>query len=176
MNRVGGKRPRTVRFTMLDARKAKLIGKAGPWTDYPERMLMWRARSWACRDEFGDVLCGLGFFEEASDVPHLGPSVGEAGRPADSAPPVLAETPALAGPTASAERPTSPPPVTRDQLVRFSELRKIACVEQHCETEEEKATAWKEALAPHGVESVKGLSEYEARDLIKKLEQSYCPF
>jgi len=59
----------TVReFTEADARKAKLWGKAGPWTEYSSRMLQMRARSWALRDAFPDVLKGLSVYEEAQDI------------------------------------------------------------------------------------------------------------
>jgi hypothetical protein len=56
-------------FTIADAKAAKLWGKAGPWTDYPRRMLKFRARGFVLRDVFGDVLKGLRTVEEASDIP-----------------------------------------------------------------------------------------------------------
>lgn len=55
-------------FTVDDAKKAGLWGKAGPWTSYPARMLKMRARSWALRDKFTDVLRGLGIAEEVRDT------------------------------------------------------------------------------------------------------------
>lgn len=55
-------------FSVADAKKAGLWGKAGPWQTYPKRMLQMRARSWACRDSFADALRGLGVIEEARDV------------------------------------------------------------------------------------------------------------
>lgn len=55
-------------FTVEDAKKAGLWGKAGPWTTYPARMLKLRARSWALRDKFSDVLRGLQITEEARDI------------------------------------------------------------------------------------------------------------
>lgn len=56
-------------FSVQDAKNAKLWGKVGPWTDYPQRMLPMRARSWAMRDSFADALKGVGIAEEQSDVP-----------------------------------------------------------------------------------------------------------
>lgn len=56
-------------FTISDAKRAKLWGKAGPWTDYPQRMLRFRARGYVLRDLFGDVLKGLRTVEEARDIP-----------------------------------------------------------------------------------------------------------
>jgi hypothetical protein len=55
-------------FTVADAKLAKLWGKPGPWTDYPRRMLKFRARGFILRDQFGDVLKGLRTVEEARDI------------------------------------------------------------------------------------------------------------
>lgn len=56
-------------FTVSDAKRAKLWGKAGPWSDYPKRMLRFRARGYVLRDLFGDILKGLRTVEEARDIP-----------------------------------------------------------------------------------------------------------
>lgn len=58
-------------FSMEDAKKAQLAGKTGPWTQYPQRMRQMRARSWAMRDGFADVLKGLHIAEEVRDRPDL---------------------------------------------------------------------------------------------------------
>lgn len=61
--------PEQVRyFTVEDAKKAGLWGKQGPWTSYPKRMLQMRARSWALRDVFPDVLRGMPVAEELMDM------------------------------------------------------------------------------------------------------------
>lgn len=57
-------------FTVDDAKKAGLWGKQGPWTQYPKRMLQMRARSWALRDVFTDVLRGMPVAEEVRDIPN----------------------------------------------------------------------------------------------------------
>ena len=57
----------TVSFSSEDAKKAGLWGKAGPWSQYPKRMLQMRARSFALRDKFADALSGLIMAEEAQD-------------------------------------------------------------------------------------------------------------
>ena len=56
-------------FTIGDAKKAKLWGRSGPWTQYPERMLEHRARGFALRDAFADKLRGVITAEEARDYP-----------------------------------------------------------------------------------------------------------
>jgi hypothetical protein len=67
--RRGYPQPTVVRFTVADAKKASLWGKSGPWTQYPKRMLQMRARGFALRDAFPDVLKGLVTAEEAQDYP-----------------------------------------------------------------------------------------------------------
>lgn len=57
------------RFSVADAKSAKLWGKAGPWAQYPKRMLQMRARGFAMRDAFADVLGGIITREEAEDYP-----------------------------------------------------------------------------------------------------------
>ena len=64
-----GNDPASETFTVADAKAAKLWGKNGPWTDYPRRMLKFRARGFLLRDQFGDVLKGLRTVEEARDIP-----------------------------------------------------------------------------------------------------------
>jgi hypothetical protein len=54
-------------FSYEDAKRARLTGKQGPWTDYPERQCYWRAASWAYRDGAADALMGLAVAEEVSD-------------------------------------------------------------------------------------------------------------
>lgn len=56
-------------FSVADAKKASLWGKQGPWTQYSDRMLKMRARAFALRDGFSDVLRGLGIAEEVQDTP-----------------------------------------------------------------------------------------------------------
>ena len=55
-------------FSEIQAKQAGLWGKAGPWKLYPERMLKMRARGFALRDVFADVLRGLQSAEEQQDT------------------------------------------------------------------------------------------------------------
>lgn len=76
--RVGAKRPRITTYSADDAKRAKLWDKKkvypngdvveSPWCTTPQRMLMFRSRSWNLRDEFGDVLKGMAIYEEARDI------------------------------------------------------------------------------------------------------------
>lgn len=56
-------------FTRAMAKKAGLLGKAGPWTQYEDRMLLMRARTFAFRDTFPDLLRGIRTVEELRDHP-----------------------------------------------------------------------------------------------------------
>jgi hypothetical protein len=64
-----GRKPVTVRFSVEDAKRAGLWGKQGPWSAYPKRMMQMRARGFALRDAFPDVLKGMITAEEAQDYP-----------------------------------------------------------------------------------------------------------
>jgi hypothetical protein len=56
-------------FSLEDAKRAGLLGKPGPWTQYTPRMLKLRARGFGLRDKFADALAGLVTTEEALDTP-----------------------------------------------------------------------------------------------------------
>jgi len=78
--------PIVAKFSVADAKRAKLWQEnptvrrksrdggtyeadSGPWYSYPDRMLQMRARGFALRDAFPDVLKGLLSAEEAGDIP-----------------------------------------------------------------------------------------------------------
>ena len=64
-----GEDEQTRTFSMADAQQAGLKGKQGPWAQYPKRMRQMRARSFALRDVFPDVLRGMPMAEEVQDIP-----------------------------------------------------------------------------------------------------------
>ncbi len=109
--------PITGRFSVDNAKKAGLWGKPGPWQQYPERMMQMRARGFALRDAFPDVLKGLQSAEEARDIPaephreppHAGPTIEARVEPASDIP-TLDEPP----PT---ERKRTKRELLRDKLV-----------------------------------------------------------
>ena len=87
-----GSNPVVQSFSVADAKKAglwkteprtKKQGRdgayevdSGPWYSYPRRMLQMRARGFALRDAFPDVLRGLISAEEAADIPRDAPFTG----------------------------------------------------------------------------------------------------
>ena len=63
-----GSSPCASRFSVADAKRAGLWGK-DIWAKYPDRMLQNRARGFALRDAFPDLLRGLKTVEELRDTP-----------------------------------------------------------------------------------------------------------
>jgi hypothetical protein len=121
--RRGKATPVTRRFSIGQARKSGLLGKEGPWSTYPDRMMAMRARSWAGRDAFPDLLRGIRTAEEAQDTPEI--DVIDTPQPvqprrASEARQVSSPQPS-ASPAAAA--PTSPPAPASPASVPASELR-----------------------------------------------------
>jgi len=56
-------------FGVADAKRAGLWGKSGPWSQYPDRMLLIRARTLAIRNTWADVTTGLTSVEDLMDYP-----------------------------------------------------------------------------------------------------------
>jgi hypothetical protein len=82
-------------FSMDDAKVAGLMGKSGPWTQHPKRMRQMRARAFALRDVFPDVLRGMPVAEELQDMPkEREPGATLSSVPKIDAPAALPEYPA----------------------------------------------------------------------------------
>jgi hypothetical protein len=114
--------PVTAKFSVEDAKRAGLWNKPGPWQAYPKRMMQMRARGFALRDAFPDVLKGLITAEEAQDYPQE-----NVGMPADyvqkSAPKALPKNPldAIAPPALPAE----PEPVQADPQQEYVQVEEV---------------------------------------------------
>lgn len=65
--RKGEREPSERTFSVADAKRAGLWAKAGPWAQYPRRMLQMRARAFLLRDLYADVLGGLYIVEELEE-------------------------------------------------------------------------------------------------------------
>jgi hypothetical protein len=63
-----GRSPVRRTFSDDDATKAGLLTRGGPWTQYRARMRQLRARGFALRDSFADVLKGISIAEESMDL------------------------------------------------------------------------------------------------------------
>lgn len=150
-------------FTIADAKLAKLWQKRGnsgqdtPWITSPKRMLKMRARAFALRDEFADVLQGLHVYEElvgtGDDEPTAAPSTADdlnaeldalpapsqaaQDAPADSPEPDTAGV--EAEPPVEAEVPPIPTDINRDFIA--DEIKR-------CGANNEAVNAWVKLNAP----------------------------
>lgn len=100
-------------FSVADAKKAGLWGKSGPWQQFPARMLQMRARAFALRDGFADVLGGLYLKEELDNGGDGGTTV---------APPSIPMPPAPPPPPVATIEPPKPKVVQMD-AIDFDDLR-----------------------------------------------------
>ncbi|WP_245514626.1 hypothetical protein, partial [Aquamicrobium defluvii] len=98
VKRKGEADPIRATFSVADAKKAGLWGKQGPWQQYPKRMLAMRARAFALRDGFADILRGLGIAEEVQDAP-----APDARSVTPPSPPRAPSPPQIAAPVEEAE-------------------------------------------------------------------------
>jgi hypothetical protein len=91
-----GRPERLTAFSWDDAKKARLTNKPGPWAEYPKRMMQARARSFALRDVFPDVLSGLPqSVEELQDIPAEPRDITPPRPPRSAQPPSPAAKPPL---------------------------------------------------------------------------------
>lgn len=83
--------PFETRFTVADAKRARLWGKAGPWTAAPDDMLLWRAVSRAGKRYFSDVLMGLTVDREVADYADAPPATLKDAAPPTESDPLFAD-------------------------------------------------------------------------------------
>ncbi len=141
VKRTDEEEPYVEEFLIEDAKRAGLWDKPGPWKQYPRRMLFNRARSFALRDAFADVLKGFRSVEEEQDTPpekditgevvvtaHTrrkpARTIGELAKPAETAPAALPEIPVEEekpetqdAPTEAAEATTEAPALELEEEV-----------------------------------------------------------
>ncbi len=92
-------------FDVAKAKTAGLWKKKGTWTSHPDRMLKYKARAFALRDTFPDILEGLHLYEEL---------IGEV---EEQLPAPTCETPRRADRKPVDSSPVEPAPQTREQEI-----------------------------------------------------------
>lgn len=198
VKRKGAARDRIARFSIADAIKAKLWDKPGPWQEYSDRQMMWRARGFATRDEFQDVLCGLIFTEEAEDIPawHIetvktvplsgsatAPSVGIGERAREDDPvkflspgrpdvPDATATSAASEPVPDIAVKVSAGKITDEQLERLADLRDEV-IERRGIADDDAAidAMWAGTLADYDVTTARDLTGEQAFELITDINK-----
>lgn len=104
-----GSKPTIRTFSVGDAQKAGLWGKAGPWQQYPSRMLQLRARAFALRDAFPDILKGIAIREEVEDIPVREVQAAPPPPPPMPAAPAIEHKPTAPEASAAAPQTAEPP-------------------------------------------------------------------
>lgn len=166
-------------FSVADAKKADLweggSKKKDNWIKFGKRMMTMRARGFAMRDKFPDVLKGLMIWEEIVDSEPLvvtaPPEVKVLGTTVD--PPAPQQ---LSAPTATAATADTSGPVTDAQANEFRRLRSLVLASKGAHDEADKKAAWAEALAPFGVASVAQLTRDRAEVVLAELVKAHDPF
>jgi len=106
--RKGTSEPIVTEYSVGDAKIAEVWGKKGAWTTAPKRMLLYRARGFNLRDNFGDVLkgCAIAELDDGENLPGF-----ENAKEAKVVAPNFAQTPAapLAAPAAPSDQPKRGP-------------------------------------------------------------------
>ena len=149
-------------FSVADAKKAGLWSKSGPWTQYPRRMLQMRARSFALRDVFADVLKGTYSHEEMVGVdPQNGSTVT-----AELAPGTQKKLDQLAdtmdaGHEAPGRSPAEAVPAPEEMVEVLFALRKVKIGSDR--------KSWNSLLKPYQAKAARALTESQAAQLIAKL-------
>lgn len=119
-----GNEPHRVEFTLEDAKRAGLLGKPGPWQQYTARQMKLRARGFALRDQFADVIKGMVQAEEAMDLPSREPITAEVAQPTPSSlkDRLRAQLEPPAEVVESVEEPTATDVGPDDTMILFNDL------------------------------------------------------
>lgn len=107
--RIDEPEPSKVTFTIEQAKRAGLWGKKGPWSEYPDRMLMWRAVGHAADDHFSDVLNGNTVVEVVESIPARPIATPRAESPPASPDPLLTQATAIEAEVIEEECPPPDP-------------------------------------------------------------------
>lgn len=126
-------------FTVEDAKKAGLYGKQGPWQTAPKRMMQMRARAFALRDVFTDVLRGIHIAEIAQD------DAAEKDITAESSTVDMAEKPKSRADKARAALADRRGEETKLPPVSLADLSEVIAAIQRAETPEDMASAAKQS-------------------------------
>lgn len=114
-------------FSIAQAKKAGLWTKAGPWQEYPDRMLRMRARSWAARDALPGAFNGLPSLGDPRDLPSVEDMTSEPPKLVHRLSERRADEPAAASPTADPPANATPATLGPLTVLRVEHLLGGAC-------------------------------------------------
>lgn len=173
--RLGVAQERVQRFSLDDAKRAGLYPPkkdTSPWAKFTDRMLLFRARSWCLRDLFGDILLGLGIYEEYADAIRV-EVAGEDTTATIAANEAMPQKPALREAEITQETTEQKQPITTNQVRTISDLKK-ALVDTLTMEDAKTATWWSAHLKPFDVSTAKSMTFDQAVTLIETLEAEFA--
>ncbi len=168
--RIGNPESHSITFTVADARKAGLWGKSGTWSQYPTRMLKYRARTFCYRDLYPDVLKGIHTVEEMRDVKDADYEVIDDRSRTDQVAGIVAPEQ-----KAIAETSEVPPPVDRleETEPEPSTQKQTSAIYAQCSKEynikQDKALKLASDLVKRELDTMKDLTKNEASWVIDNL-------
>lgn len=190
VKRKGEEEPIVRSFSVTDAKIADLWqGGSGPkkkanWVKYWKRMMTMRARGFALRDKFPDVMKGLAIWEEVIDgitasgdvlnteVKVIGTTVD-----APTKPLISVNEPEAVLAASVAPAPTVPDgPITDEQKAELARLHKLIMAAKGLVEAAPKKAAWEQIIAPYGVASMNAMTRAVAAKAILDLGLAYDPF
>jgi hypothetical protein len=130
-------------FSVADAKRAGLWGKTGksggptPWVTNPKRMLRYRARAFALRDLFPDLL--LGFQHSAEEIVDLDPSEFQVVTEAAPAAPAMPKPEDFTEPSQDDAGPEAVPEAAPQADIPDAEVEDDAATEADAEEQQEAA-------------------------------------
>lgn len=155
-------------FSDSDAKRAGLWTKAGPWSQYPQRMLEIRARAFALRNVFADALAGFHCREEVEDYREVEATVAVTDKPQRKTRQIRTVT--VEQPEAPAIVPDAPVDVKAEAIVPPTQpaIEEVIDEEQLAEFRKTLASASKRftrAKVKELMESICGHSVEKAEDV-----------
>ena len=173
---------RETRYTVADAQRAGIWGKAGPWTTNPERMLRWRAIGFHAKDYWSDVLCGLAIYGSSDEdfaAPEAGVSVQVDVKAPATSPPINA-LPAAGSPpsTNGTHAPTPRPgPITESQKQQFGKYKLdfLRTLSINTADPAAVATAWGQFIGLWGCKSALEMTAAQADEALAKIYDACHP-
>jgi hypothetical protein len=177
IRRKGRAKPIVATFSMQDAIQANLKGKDGPWKQYPKRMLKMRARAFALRDAFPDILRGISIAEEVQDMKDITPQETAPSAPVREKPAPRAvdgeiippSSEAAAARQAAAERASAAEAERRDQAEAAERQREQDNLDKAAAKDAEKTAAKAERDAAKA--AAKAAEKAAAKEPDPKLEK-----
>jgi hypothetical protein len=176
-------------FSIADAKRAHLLKKEGPWIEYPQRQLMWRARGFGGRNGFAAELRGMKITAELEDLPRDEPrdeprvidmpvrrSERQASSSSESAAPAAPSSGFELNPPASTPTPPAPGEPAKPARAATSRARPPASASSSSSPASSSTEESLEILETQYIAPKDGEAFWEVRARVKKPGAAPLPF